>query len=459
MRVLGPQAADVASRPQAVAAAQALRERLLLLRDLRGPAVADFTHRVRRLVVVSSSSRGGSSMLAELLRHSGSLLHLRAEFNPFLRLVGLGFPESGSGCDALDERHVRDLDPRARQVLDHELAMDAGVPSELVDDDERFVLDAAWRFAIQWPGVNFDVATWVRTARQVLELTRRKYRWAAGELRDPARFQLELLNRLGGFEPDLSPWYYDLPEALLRGHPPAPRGAPGDVVVEEPPFVLSQAWRRAEDRDVAHKALVIKTPSNAYRMGFLRALFPNARVQVLHLTRNPAASVNGLFDGWRHRCFHSHRMAAPLGIRGYADAFPAERRWWKFDLPPGWTDYTNAPLLDVCAYQWRSAHRAILADAAGSGADYLRIRFEDLTRDPQARVRAVGRLADWLGIPLDGPFHRVVRDGIDPVVPTAPPGPRRWLSRAEAIDRALDADARALAEELGYGGGADDTWI
>src|SRR2546421_2354328 len=94
----------------------ALVTRLATLRRLRGPAVPDFSLRVRELVVVASSSRGGSSMLAETLRESSALLHLHAEINPFLRLVGLTFPESGSGSDRLDAGHVPALGPEARQI-------------------------------------------------------------------------------------------------------------------------------------------------------------------------------------------------------------------------------------------------------------------------------------------------------------------------------------------------------
>lgn len=88
---------------------------------------------------------------------------------------------------------------------------------------------------------------------------------------------------------------------------------------------------------------MIKTPGNAYRLGFLRAAFPNARLRVLHLTRNPAASVNGLVDGWLHHGFHAYRLDEPLRITGYADVRPADRHWWKFDLPPSWPEYTAAP--------------------------------------------------------------------------------------------------------------------
>ena len=41
---------------------------------------------------------------------------------------------------------------------------------------------------------------------------------------------------------------------------------------------------------------MIKTPSNAYRLPFIQALFPSARIRILHLVRNPAASINGLIE-------------------------------------------------------------------------------------------------------------------------------------------------------------------
>jgi DNA gyrase subunit B len=61
----------------------------------REPHISGLTGKVRDLVLILSSSRGGSSMLAELLRHSPDLMHLQAEINPYFRLAGLCFPQSG----------------------------------------------------------------------------------------------------------------------------------------------------------------------------------------------------------------------------------------------------------------------------------------------------------------------------------------------------------------------------
>lgn len=421
--------------------------RLAVLRGLRGAGVPSFTERIRELVVVASSSRGGSSMFTDLLRESSDLLHLRAEINPFLRLAGLDHPVAGDD-DRLEPRHWQGLSRRRRRLLDEELALDAGTPAARVDDGAH-LLDVAWRLAVQWPAVDFDPERVVRAGRRVLDRVRRESGWDAGELRDGRRFQWELLHDLAADGYAVDHRYYDLPGTdAVR----PPRGAPGDRLVEEPPFVALRAWRRADERDCDTKPLVVKTPSNAYRLAFLRAMFPNARLRVVHLTRNPAASINGLFDGWRHPGFHAHRMTEPLRIAGYSDECPLDRWWWKFDLPPGWRQHTGSPLTTVCAFQWRSAHDAVLDAVRDDGINSVQVRYEDLVSGAESRTRCVARLCDWLGIPFDGTFARAVRDGLDPVVTTKPPSPGRWRRRAEAINEVLAGDVLRTAERLGYGG-------
>lgn len=140
--------------------------RLEVLRPLRGTPVPRFCTKVRDLVVVASSSRGGSSMLSELLRSSPHLLHLRGELNPLLRLVGLDHPHSGTGSDALDAAHWHGLPPWSRALFEAELSLDAGSPGTGV---ENLAVDAAWRLVVQWPGLDLDPVDLVRTAEAVLD--------------------------------------------------------------------------------------------------------------------------------------------------------------------------------------------------------------------------------------------------------------------------------------------------
>src|ERR671933_617493 len=89
----GPWSPNDASMPHTTGLSGA-RKRFAELRRLRGPAPADALDRVRELVVVVSSSRGGSTLFGALLRRCPGLLHLRAEINPFFALAGL---DDGAG--------------------------------------------------------------------------------------------------------------------------------------------------------------------------------------------------------------------------------------------------------------------------------------------------------------------------------------------------------------------------
>ncbi|GGX13788.1 sulfotransferase family protein [Streptomyces lomondensis] len=428
-----------------------LTDRLATLRRMRGRPGPATTARVRDVVVLASSSRGGSSMVAELLRTSTDLLHLRGEINPFLRMVGLGYPYGGATSDRLAAADLASLDPELGAVLDEELALEIGAADRRTDEDpaadERFALDVTARLVMQWPELPLNPEKLAATVLDRLAAHR-----AGGGRPGAPRFYLDLFQELARQGLDVEPWFYDLPRRLLRAElpHPAPRGAPGETLLEEPPFVLPVPWRLAGPGDLASRPLVIKTPSNAYRLGFLRALFPAARFRVVHLTRNPAAAVNGLHDGWLHHGFHAHRTTRPLGISGYTERHPDNRWWWKFDLPPGWEEFADAPLLDVCAFQWRSAHQAVLDDLQDPAVPRTTLRFEDLIAGPDRRTECFEKLADWLGVPFEGEFRRAVHQGIGPVVATREPRPGRWRERAASIEAALDSGTRRTAERLGY---------
>jgi hypothetical protein len=432
------------------------RERLVDLRLKDPPPLSGFCERIRDVVVIASSSRGGSSVFAEILRHSPHLLHFRAEVNPFLVLAGLGFPESGQDSDALFASSLP-----GDSALEDLLCHDAGnLATCLSGQDARagFARELAWRLSLQWPQSAFDpslVAEGMQTALCHLASGSADGDAPALTARlDVQRFHTAFLACIRSVHAEVNPWYYDLGETLVRGlcpDVPLPVGPPGDVVLEEPPFVTVAPWRPVDDRRISSCPLVIKTPANAYRLRFLRALFPNARLRVLHLTRNAAAAINGLFDGWRYRGFFAHRIENALDIAGYSDVFSQwGRSWWKFDLPPGWEKVTRRPLVEVCAYQWRSAHEAILA--FGSEADdVLRIRFEDVVCGSARRKETFEEIIHWLGIPADPALTRVVEEGLPPIMATDQPRHRRWYDKADLLEPVLaSAPVRDLMEALGY---------
>ncbi len=420
--------------------ARAILARLDAARAAAGPApVPDFCASVRDVVLLASSSRGGSSMFAEMLRGCPGLLHFRGEINALLYQAELTWPESGTGSDRLGADRARGAAAR----LDRPLALDAGTPDPGPADPELLSLELAWRLAAQWPGLDPDLGLLRRRVEGAL---------AGGDIAgDLQGFHLRLIAGLRADYPRVDPWRYDLDPERIRGAFPGlePPADGVEAVVEEPPFITIQPWRRADAEALARCPLIIKTPSNAYRLPFWRALFPGARFRVLHLARNAAASINGLMDGWRFRGFHAHRVG-PLRIAGYSDTPAGAGGWWKYDLPPAWRTHTRAPLEAVCALQWRSAHRATLDFLAGGGVEHLRLHFEDIVGSPPRRRAAFAALTRWLGLGAEAEAWLLARQ-VPPVMATARPRARRWYERAALLEPLLSEPAiRGLMAELGY---------
>jgi len=238
------------------------------------------------------------------------------------------------------------------------------------------------------------------------------------------------------------PWrinFYD-------GHagPGAPRHFDEPLKIEEPPFVVPMLRRRPFTADDAGDAvLLFKSPSDAYRIGMYEQLFPNAEVTYIHLTRGFAQSVNGLMDGWLYPLgFFSHdlsQVGCQLAIRGYSDQRAFGRKWWKFDLPRNWRQFTRARLEEVCLNQWYCVHEAILRRAVRT----LRVSFEEFIAGPAA---VLARITDQLGLaPLAAPIPLPV------TMATEPPRARRWHKRGRMlVELGRRAHVREMMGVLGY---------
>ncbi len=394
------------------------------LRPVRQPRVDEPLGAVGEVVVVVSASRGGSTLFGEILRRCDRLLHLRAEVNPLFVVAGL------AGGDT--------------RVLASELAAEIGNPALAVGEEELqdLALAVAWRLTAQWPALDIDpddACSWVRRAAAEL-----------GRPFDHRELHLRILELARMRLPAINPHYYDLPADLVQQRfpdAPPPSGPPAEQLVEMPPFVLVRPWRRPDAQALTSRPLVLSTPRNAFRLAFLRELFPAASFRVVHLTRNPAASINGLIDGWLHHGFFNVAVDVPLRIAGYTDAFPRwGDRWWCYDFPPGWRELTDATLPEVCAEQWRSHHEAVVDFLATTDVESRRVRFEDVVGPRRHEVFA--QLGGWLGIPS---LADVAAHELPPLMATAPPRRRRWEERAPVLAPALRSDAVAeMAERLGY---------
>lgn len=424
----------------------------------RQAALPDFCRQVREVVVIASSSRGGSSIFAELLRQSPELLHFQGEINPFLTVAGLNYPESGEDSDYL----AANPPPEKLALLEQALALDVGVGGPLSlrgqQARERFAEQLRWRLALQWPEVEFAAKFLATTVNRTLTTLHEAHGWPAGAFPDPPLFHILFLQGLRRRYPQINPYYYDLQPELIRTHCPEARldpAPPSGVVIEESPYILIVPREEVTAAMAARLPLVIKTPGNAYRLPFLRRLFPQARVRIIHLLRHPADSISGLHDGWRHHGFFAHHLGSSLAMAGYSDTFPRwGQSWWKYDLPPDWQRWRKEPLEYVCGFQWRAAHLAILAELERQPTACLRLKFEELIGPLPRRRQRFRELAAWLGIAGEELLAAVGRE-LPPVMATTslPPRQRRCFAKM-ALLRPVLADPRlgiaTLARQLGY---------
>jgi len=409
---------------------------LQVIRSRREVARSELNLLVRRVVVILSGSRGGSSLFKEMLSRHPCIASLDGELEPLLTLTGNGFHQS-SDSDAIER--VVNAEELANNILD-----EISFPSAELLDADRLLRRWRNRLLLQFPGHFLDPDACDRLERS---LKAALWQIDPGDRRSEAELQRLVLSDVFSEEP----WrmgYYDGSAAqnLGQGFFDEP------LKIEEPPFVVPALRRRPLTSDNAQDAvLLFKSPADAYRVGLYEQLFPNAEVSYIHLTRGFAQSVNGLMDGWLYPLgFFSHdvsRVGCELDIPGYSDTVPFGRKWWKFDLPPNWREFTGSRLEDVCLNQWCSVHGAILR----RGVRGLRVSFEDFIAAPASTLQ---RVTDQLGLPA------MVLSGTLPVrMATEPPRAKRWQKRGPLlIGLSRRPEVRELMGLLGYSM-EPDAWL
>jgi hypothetical protein len=455
-----------------------IRQTIEKIRSFRAGILKNYLHTplfqrslrdVRRVVIINSSSRSGSSLLYSLLCRLPQVYSLTGEAAPFYKLntvpEGLNLFESDKLPDALIDRAI-DYDG-----LDRDFFSDLQCAGEevLTDDIDRdaYADHLLLRFSLQWTEVDFD--------REALrDCVDRAFAAYAPKhpVFDTETFYLVLLEQVITDYPEINPFYYDISTekvALRFPFTEIPVGPPNARFnVEEPPFILQSPRRTATPADLADRILLLKSTVDCYRMNLIERIFPAADIRTIHLVRNPAATTNGIYDGWLHRGFFSHNLqpyfesssgVRKLRIKGYSDLYPHGSSWWNFDLPEGWQEYADRELVEVCAFQWYSANAEILGYQAGAQRKSCMVHYEDIIRDLDSRTEEFDRMLAFMGIPAE---HASVLplDDLPVVQSTLPPQLYRWKKRKDIIARLMD-DPKILemCERLGYRAEGMETWL
>ncbi|WP_313929506.1 sulfotransferase [Pseudoxanthomonas sp.] len=161
-----------------------------------------------------------------------------------------------------------------------------------------------------------------------------------------------------------------------------------------------------------------KTPKNALRIPFLKAVFPDAKFIYLH--RDPRQVWGSMIDGWQSGRFRMYNLP------------DWEGPMWSFLLTPGWQALNGQELGEIVARQWETATRLMLDDLDALPAeDWIAVDYGRFLQDPQREALRLSDFAGWswdreLGAQLPLSRYTLSR-----------PDPDKWRRHAAAIEPRL----------------------
>lgn len=228
-------------------------------------------------------------------------------------------------------------------------------------------------------------------------------------------------------------------------HHPRQRGWDSDALAAEDVSRREREYvHRAIRMFVRSRRFVDKTPESCLRIPYLAALFPDAKL--VFLRRRAAENVSSLMEGWRARPrFVKYRLPEQLTGLG-----PLSGDQWSFTLVPGWRDFRNAPLEEICAHQYVASNDAVLeARPWFDESCWADVFYEELVTSPVDELR---RVYGELELPFTDSAERLATTLAQNVSATSltAPRPDKWREQnREAIERILPLVART-EQRLGY---------
>jgi hypothetical protein len=190
---------------------------------------------------------------------------------------------------------------------------------------------------------------------------------------------------------------------------------------------------------------VDKNNQNGLCVPYLHALFPDAHF--VFVKRSPGDNLNSLIEGWgKPGEFATWSEALPEKIKVENGRYTQ----WCFFLAEGWRDYINAPVEDVCAFQYNAINQAILdAKRVIPAAQWSEVFYEDLVRNP---VESFRKLFEASGLPFDARMQAHCANVLDtPYNAFSEIRLDKWKDgrNREKVERVLPKVA-AVASAMGY---------
>jgi hypothetical protein len=400
---------------------------------------------IKKILIIMSPPRSGSSFLFSVMKELNGIYSLSGESTPFYILNE--FTSDMNESDHIPASAAEEENPMFSRDIMSDLSIHNPIKEMTEIQMARYIDRLALRFSLQWPDTKFSYKDFNETCQKLLRCQEFSTR----------SFYLKLIKGLRQYHEEINPYYYDICPDLVRREFPdlsVPIGPPTqNHILEESPFITLEPSNNVTGEDLKNKTFLMKTTLNNYRMDFIEKIFKNADIKIIYLTRNPAATTNGLMDGWNHRGYFSHNLenilrGEKLNIKGYN-----EKYWWNYDLPRGWFDYKDKSLAEVCLFQWISANNSIL-EYLSKGKDFLQIRYENLITYGDYEFK---KILDFIGLEK----RENLRLSDYPIIQaTERPGASRWKKReCEIIDTIKKEGINELIRKVGYDIKRMEEWI
>lgn len=190
--------------------------------------------------------------------------------------------------------------------------------------------------------------------------------------------------------------------------------------------------------------VIDKTPPNTYRVSYLAKAFPDAKF--IYITREWRSNISSLIDGWlsdrrfnfKFRSFYDYNKR--LNIQGYPG------KVWKFTNPPGWEEYLDKPLEEVCAFQWISAHKYSMQSFDKlDKSRWVQVKYEDLIANPEKIIR---ELCMFIDVPYEAKL-KASSEALPVVSTDSKPDTSKWKKNADRLAK-IERMITETQSKLGY---------
>lgn len=192
------------------------------------------------------------------------------------------------------------------------------------------------------------------------------------------------------------------------------------------------------------KRFVDKANQNCFRIPYLKELFPDA--VFVYVKRDGRDNVNSLIHGWgRPDEFAAWSSSLPYDVEVDNNRY----RRWSFFLFPGWRDYLQAHVEEVCAQQWISANESVLSVQLDiPHGKWVEVFYEDILNDP---IKTFKELFQRLDVTFTVDVKEHCRNLLNtPYNAFSPPRLNKWKDEnRERIERIIPAIRKTMFR-MGY---------